>query len=104
MGERAKKLKRIPSDLVAYVQIEGEAIRDANDKQLIVSYAYSKLDMINWYLELLATDSKKYIVPQSKEYLEGVKRDLLAAIKTIMDTKMPSSKDFDFTYPKGYEG
>jgi hypothetical protein len=101
---KPKKLKRIPADLVPYVQIEGEAIRDANDKMLIVSYAYSKLEKIDWYLELLAVDSKNYIVPQSKEYLENVKRDLLAAVKTIMDTKIPSPKDSGFTYPKGYEG
>jgi hypothetical protein len=60
--------------------------------------------MINWYLELLAVGSKNYIVPQSKEYLEGVKHDLLAAIKTIMDTKIRRPSDSDFTYPKGYEG
>lgn len=27
-----KKLKKIPADLVAYIQIEAEAIRDANEK------------------------------------------------------------------------
>ena len=100
----AKKLKKIPADLVSYVIIEGEAIRDLNDKQMIVSYAYGKLEIIDWYLELLNVGSKKYIVPQSKEHLESVKRDLLAAIKTIMDTKIPKPSDSTFQYPKGYEG
>ena len=27
-----KRLKKIPADLVSYIQIETEAIRDANDK------------------------------------------------------------------------
>ena len=30
-----KKLKKIPYDLAAYCQIEAEAIKDANDKQMI---------------------------------------------------------------------
>lgn len=104
MFGKPKKLKKIPSDLVSYVIIEGEAIRDANDKQMIVSYAYGKLETIDWYLELLNIGSKKYIVPQSKEHLESVKRDLLATVKTIMDTKIPSPNDSNPTYPKGYEG
>ena len=49
----AKKLKKIPYDLVSYIQIETEAIKDFNDKQMISSYCLSKLEMVNWYLELL---------------------------------------------------
>ena len=67
---KAKKLKKIPSDLVSYITIETEAIRDANDKMMISSYCLYKLDTVNWYLELLENGSKKYIVPQSKEHLE----------------------------------
>lgn len=102
----AKKLKKIPADLVSYVQIEGEAIRDANDKQMIVSYAYGKIEMIDWYIELLTVGSKKYIVPQSREHLENVKQQLLAAIKKIMDTPIPKADRpiIDIQYPKGYEG
>jgi hypothetical protein len=32
MKKKPKQLKKIPYDLVAYVQIEGEAIRDPNDE------------------------------------------------------------------------
>ena len=35
---RKKKLKKIPYDLVSYIQIETEAIEDANDKMMISSY------------------------------------------------------------------
>ena len=52
-----------------YIQIETEAIKDANDKMMISSYCLSKLEMVNWYLELLEVGSKKYIVPQSKAHL-----------------------------------
>ena len=102
----AKKLKRIPSDLVSYVQIEGEAIKDANDKQIIAAYAYSKLELVNWYIELLDEGSKKYVVPQSRNHLVGVKTQLESAIKKIMDTPLPKADRaiISVNYPKGYEG
>ena len=66
MFGKPQKLKRIPSDLVSYIQIETESIQDANDKMMISSYCLSKLDIVNWYLELLEVGSEKYIVPQSR--------------------------------------
>lgn len=103
---KVKRLKKIPSDLVSYIIIEGEAIRDANDKMLIVSYAYGKLDIVEWYIELIDTQSKRYIVPHTRDYLVSVKRDLMAAIKKIMDTPIPKPSDpiVQVTYPPGYEG
>ena len=102
-----KKLKKIPIDLVSYIQIETEAIRDFNDKQMISSYCLSKLEMVNWYLELLEVGSKKYIVPQSREHLELVRNQLMECHKQIMSVKIKNSADrstMDIKYPKGYEG
>ena len=102
----AKKLKRIPYDLVSYVQIEGEAIKDANDKHIITSYAYQKLEIIDWYIRLLDEGSKKYTVPQSREQLVSLRDQLSAAIKKIMDTPLPKTDRaiISIDYPKGYEG
>lgn len=103
----AKKLKRIPSDLVSYIQIETEAIETSNDKMMISSYCLSKLEMVNWYLELLEVGSKKYIVPQSKAYLESVRDQLVECHREIMRTKTKKPGDrpiMDIKYPKGYEG
>lgn len=102
-----KKLKKIPIDLVSYIQIETEAIKDFNDKQMISSYCLSKLEMVNWYLELLEVGSKKYIVPQSREHLEMVRDQLMECHKQIMSVKIKSHADqtlMDIKYPKGYEG
>ena len=80
----AKKLKKIPVDLVSYIQIETEAIRDANDKQMISSYCLGKLELVNWYLELLEVGHK-----------------------AIMSVKITNPNDrpiIDIKYPKGYEG
>ena len=102
-----KRLKKIPYDLVSYIQIETEAIRDYNDKQILSSYCLHKLEVVNWYLELLEVGSKKYIVPQSKEYLERVRDQLIECHKKIMSTKIKSSNKrpiIDVDYPEGYEG
>ena len=40
---RKKKLKKIPYDLVSYIQIETETIEDADDKMMIASYCLGKL-------------------------------------------------------------
>lgn len=101
-----KKLKKIPSDLVAYITIEAEAIKDANDKMMISSYCLGKIEIVEWYIELLEVGSKKYIVPHTKPYLESVRTQLLACFKKIMDTPIPKNNRplIDIQYPKGYEG
>lgn len=102
-----KKLKKIPRDLVAYITIEAESIRDANDKMMIASYCLAKLDIVEWYIELIDVGSKKYIVPHTKPYLETVRTQLLACYKKIMDTKIKNPNDrpiIDINYPNGYAG
>ena len=99
-----KKLKKIPTDLVAYISIETEAIRDANDKLMIASYCLSKIEIVEWYIELLEVGSKKYIVPHTKPYLETVRTQLLACYKKIMDTPIRKNNNDQIVYPKGYEG
>ncbi len=102
-----KKLKKIPADLVAYIQIEAECIKDANDKMMISSYCLSKIEIVEWYIELLDTGSKKYVVPHTKPYLESVRTQLLACFKKIMATPIPKPGErpiIDIKYPKGYEG
>lgn len=107
MFNRPKKLKKIPVDLVSYIQIETESIEDANDKMMIASYCLDKLEMVNWYIELLEAGSKKYIVPQSKAYLEQVRDQLIECHKEIMRTKIEKPKrksHLEVNYPEGYEG
>ena len=101
-----KKLKRMSLSMISYIQIEGEAIKDANDKQIITSYAYQKLEEINWYIELLDVGSEKYIVPQSREQLVSLRNQLQNAINKIMNTPLPKTDRpiIDIRYPKGYEG
>lgn len=101
-----KKLKKIPADLVAYIQIETEAIKDANDKMMISSYCLSKIEIVEWYIELLNVGSKKYVVPHTKPWLENMRTQLLACFKKIMATPIPKADRpiIDIKYPPGYEG
>lgn len=100
-----KKLKNIPKDLIPYIQIEAEAIKDSNDKMILSSYTLGKIEIVEWYIELLTVGSKKYVVPHTKPYLELVRTQLLACFKKIMNTVI-SKKDtvIGIGYPKGYEG
>lgn len=102
-----KKLKRIPYDLVSYIQIETEAIKDFNDKQMISSYCLGKLQTVEWYIELLKVGSEKYIVPHSLSELESIRSQLKTCHEQIMRVKIVNPNDrpiIDIKYPKGYEG
>ena len=104
---KKKKLKKISSDLVSYIVIETEAIKDANDKMMISSYCLHKLEIVNWYLELLEEGSKKYEVPQSKAHLEMVRNQLMECHNNIMKTETANSKKrpiIDIDYPNKYKG
>lgn len=102
-----KKLKKIPNDLISYIQIETEAIVDYNDKQMISSYCLSKLQTVEWYIELLRVGSEKYIVPHSLNDLEDIRMQLKACHEQIMRVKISNPSEraiIDIKYPKGYEG
>lgn len=105
MFGRPKKLKRIPSDLVSYIIIEGEAIKDANDKQMISSYCLDKLDLVNWYIDVLDAKDDRYVVPHSRAQLERIRDELQEAHKQIMAVKIKNPQDrpiIEIKYPKGY--
>lgn len=106
MFGKAKKLARIPSDLVSYITIETEAIKDANDKAMISSYCIGKLDVVNWYIELLEVGTEKYIVPHSLSELKRIRAQLTECHRKIMATPIHKDRQSGggYNYPKGYEG
>ena len=100
-----KKLKKIPKDLIPYIQIETENIASANDKMMLATYTLGKIEIVEWYIALIDSESKKYIVPHSKEYLIVIRTQLLACYKKIMDVKIRGDRPLiDIQYPAGYEG
>ena len=106
-ANRVKKLKKLPRDLVAYITIETESIEDANDKMMIASYCLGKLDIVEWYIELIDTANPRYIVPHPRPYLVTLRTELLECYKNIMATKIPDKKNRPYLgiqYPAGLEG
>lgn len=100
--KKKKKLKKIPLSTIAYVQVEGENIRNANDKYMIAAYCLGKIELVEWYIELLQSGSEKYEVPHDLRYLERMRTDLLAAYKTIMSRPIPRADRpiVDINYPE----
>ena len=99
---RKKKLKKIPYDLVSYIQIETETIEDADDKMMIASYCLGKLQLVEWYIQLIDTNNPNYIVPQTREQLVMVRDQLKECHKEIMKVKIkrPGERPlFDIHYP-----
>ena len=94
-----KKLKKIPKDLVPYIQIETQAIKTYNDKHLIMGYCVSKLEIVDWYISLLEVGSKKYIVPHTKQYLIMLKTELLKCYKAIIHKKIDDPNDYRHPVP-----
>ena len=98
---RKKKLKKIPYDLVSYIQIETETIEDADDKMMIASYCLGKLQLVEWYIQLIDTNNPNYIVPQTREQLVMIRDQLKECHKEIMKVKIkrPGERPlFDIRY------
>lgn len=91
-----KKLKKIPRDIIPYIQIETQAIKTYNDKHLIMGYCVSKLEIVDWYINLLEAGSKRYIVPHTKQYMIALKLELLKCYKSILNKKV---NDNDYKHP-----
>lgn len=89
---RPKKLKKIPYDLVAYIQIETEAIKTKNDKMIIASYCQSKLELVEWYLALVESGSDKYIIPHREAELMEIRDQLKECYENIMAVKIKKSE------------
>lgn len=99
-----KKLKKIPIDLIAYITIETECIKNSNDKMMLASYTLGKIELVEWYIELLEVGSKRYSVPHNKPYLEKIRTQLLECYKNIMKVKIENKKEPEWKMPPEYEG
>ena len=102
MPKKPKKLKKIPYDLISYIQVETESICDADDKMMIASYCLGKLQLVEWYIQLIDTNNPNYIVPQTREQLVMVRDQLKECHKEIMKVKIKRPGEcplFDIHYP-----
>ena len=82
-----KRLKPIPRDIISYITIEMNAIKDSNDQAMIAGYCSAKLEMVDFYLNCLDTQDPRYIVPHNKQYLVQMQTELNDLLKRILQIK-----------------
>lgn len=102
-----KKLSKIDPAELDYIDIKTNEIKNENDKMMLISYIHSKLDIIDFYLEILKDPklAKKYNVPNTAEQLERMRHRLLTSRENILKFKIPErNKGIIIAWPENYEG
>lgn len=102
---RPCRLKKIDPADIDYIGLEIGNIKSNDDKMMIVSYIYNKIETIEYYLTILESKSPKYIVPHSQESLIKM-RDTLEKYKSeVINMKIPEIRyGINIQWPTGYEG
>lgn len=84
LSKKPKKLKPLGRDLVAYITVEMNDIRSANDQAMLSGYTCSKIELVDFYITILDTQDPRYIVPHTKQYLVQMKNDLERLLAQIL--------------------
>jgi len=107
-SRKPKKLKPIPRDLIPYITIELNAIKDANDQAMLSGYICSKLDLVDFYLNCIDLKDERYIVPHTREYLVGLQNQLNNLLAQVLKIKPVNRNDrvwrANVTLPEGWRG
>lgn len=108
ISKRPKKLKPIPRDVVAYITVEMNAIQDSNDQAMLSGYTCSKLELVDFYLNVIDTNDERYIVPHSRQYLIQMQNDLNRLLTQILKIRPVNKNDrvwqVNVNYPEGWRG
>lgn len=102
-----KKLKRIDPATLDYIDVQKANMRTNDDKMLLISYIYSKLETVQFYLDILNNPkaSKKYEIPHTKNQLLAMKARLEKLRDDVVAYKIPEIRyGIQINYPSGYEG
>lgn len=102
---RIQKMKRIDPAEIDYIAMELNSIKSNDDKMMIVSYIYSKLDIIDYYIALIDSKNPKYVVPHTRESLVQMRNKLDMYRQMAINKKLPEiSYGINIQWPEGYEG
>lgn len=106
---RPKKLKPLPArNIVSYITIEMNNIRDANDQAMLAGYTCSKLELCDFYINCIDTNDDRYVVPHDRAYLVRFQSDLNRLLTQILAIKPINKQDrvwkVNVTYPEGWRG
>ena len=103
-----KKLKPLKPYELDYIAVEIDKIRTHSDKMLILSYAHSKLDIVDYYISIMKNPkfAKKYVIPHTMEFLTEYRSRVQNSINKALNTRIddPNYGGISINYPTGYEG
>ncbi len=101
-----KHLKRIEPADIDYVIVKMEGIKSESDKLMLITYIHSKLDLIDYYIQILENPklARKYTIPNSLEQLKGFRSRLMVYRENILKYKISDKfKGIFVAWPEGYE-
>lgn len=108
LSKKPKKLKPIPRDTIAYITVEMNAIKDSNDQAMLSGYTCAKIELVDFYLNVIDTKDDRYIVPHTRDYLVTMQKELNNLLTQILRIKPINRNDrvwrVNVNYPDGYQG
>lgn len=104
-GFGTKSLERIDPAEIDYIFIKMNSIKTDSDKMMLVSYIHSKLDIVDYYLSIIANPklSTKYRVPYTVDELRALHDRLNQAINTIINMKINKNEGLLVAWPDNYD-
>lgn len=102
-----KDLKRIDPSVVDYVNIRKEGMKSNDDKLMLVSYIHGKLDLIDYYLDIMDNPkyAKRYTFNNSRNELMRMRDSLERSRIEILNYRIPEVRyGVQIMYPDGYTG
>ena len=102
---RVHKMKKLDPMEIDYIGLEVNNIKTNDDKIMVVSYIYSKLDVIDYYIALIDSNNPKYSIPHTRESLVKMRNTLNNYRLAAINKKLPEvTYGINYPYPAGYEG
>lgn len=105
---RPKKLKQIPRDIIPYISIEMNSIQDTNDQAMLSGYTCAKLELVDFYLNVIDTNDDRYIVPHNRQYLVNMQTELNKLLSQILRIRPINRNDrvwrVNVNYPEDWRG
>lgn len=104
---KTEKLKRIDPAELDYIDIKTNEIKSEDDKMMLISYLHSKMDMVDYYIQILSNPNlnKKYIIPHTIDNLLAIKKRLEKSRENIINFKIPErNKGLYIAWPENYDG
>ena len=86
-----KNLARIDPSEIDYIDVKINSIQNDNDKMMVLSYIHSKIDIVEYYINVLTTPSlsKKYNIPHSLNQLRDMRTRLYNLREIALKFKIP---------------